>query len=257
LKLLDPAPSLAILNSVNTLLMMSGTMPSKDYIETVWGIKDCEEIKVSTQYADDYYKVFPKESKKREILDTVTSAYGDRDKNWDKYVDIIRDVFFKHTLSTLVCCPSYEFAITLHQMLKTFIPVYCEDRSTSTEIVLNILKAKRMVVLAVARGKILEGVEFLQDGHSLIDSVVIAGVPFPVPDLFYKVRASKIMDRLQIPEQNRNQFSYHVFSKLPAVMVMRQAAGRAIRTPTDHATVYYADKRFKDIQTFYVAIMYA
>ena len=53
IKLLDPAPSLQILKQPEILVLMSGTMPSRDYVEKVWGIEGCEEISVLREYAQE------------------------------------------------------------------------------------------------------------------------------------------------------------------------------------------------------------
>jgi hypothetical protein len=39
-----------------------------------------------------------------------------------------------------------------------------------------------IIIIAVAHGKLLEGVELIEDGKSLIDCVVIAGIPYVSKD---------------------------------------------------------------------------
>ncbi|MDH2901202.1 MAG: hypothetical protein PXY39_09545 [archaeon] len=43
-------------------------------------------------------------------------------------------------------------------------------------------------------------VEFVQDSRSLIDCVVIAGIPYAVPDDLYKLRLAKVTQRLRIED---------------------------------------------------------
>lgn len=48
--------------------MMSGTMPSCDYVEKVWGIDGCAEISVLREYGQDYHRVFNKNNLYLEVL---------------------------------------------------------------------------------------------------------------------------------------------------------------------------------------------
>jgi DNA excision repair protein ERCC-2 len=104
----------------------------------------------------------------------------------------------------------------------------------------------RLIILAVAHGKILEGVEFVKNGSSLVDSVVVVGVPFPVPDEVYKWRLKKIVERLGISAKNVRSFEDEYFMHIPALVTVRQAVGRAVRFPSDKAVFYLADRRFRD-----------
>ncbi len=241
LKVVDPASTLSILNESRVLLLMSGTMPPADYVQKVWGIEGCEEIRVSKDYDEDYHSVFPRRSRKVEVIDGVSSAYNQRKgEDWiRRYVEIIQSAFKLGSLSTLVCCPSYSIASKINNELRVE-KKYLETRATSVQEVMDVL-GSRLIILAVARGKILEGVEFVKNGASLIDSVVVAGVPYPVPDDLYKWRVKKIMSRLGV---STNEFRY--FMQIPALTVVKQAIGRAIRFPADTVSVYLADSRFRD-----------
>ncbi|MDH2901201.1 MAG: hypothetical protein PXY39_09540 [archaeon] len=117
IKLVDPAPSLKILKEPEILVMMSGTMPSGDYIEKVWGIEGCKEISVQIKYAEEYYSVFSKENLRFELIHDkeMTASWGNRkfvgEKLWQGYGKIINRAFEKESLlSVLVCCPSYFVA---------------------------------------------------------------------------------------------------------------------------------------------------
>lgn len=59
--------------------MMSGTMPGADYVSRVRGLKrEIEEIRVERDYAQDYYSVFPRDAKRFEFVDSVTTRFGER-----------------------------------------------------------------------------------------------------------------------------------------------------------------------------------
>ena len=246
LRSVDPSLVLSALNNAGVLILMSGTMPPTDYVEKVWGITGCEEIRITHDYPEDYYAVFPREAKRIVISENISSKFDERnDELWSKYAEIIDSAFSQSKSSTLVCCSSYQIAEKIRDRVKSL--TYLENRSTSLEGVLHQISTapdSRMVIIAVAHGKILEGVEFVRDGSSLIDSVVIAGVPYPVPDEMYKWRLKKIMQRLGISPLNKRGFEDEYFMHIPALVTVRQAIGRAIRFPSDVATIYLADRRF-------------
>jgi DNA excision repair protein ERCC-2 len=245
LKVLDPASFLSPLNEAKGLLLMSGTMPSKDYVEKVWGIGGCEEIRISKEYPEDYYSVFPRDAKSIEVISDVTTAWQVRKKGGDRwsrrYAEIADAAFNMAKKSVLVSCPSYSVAQRIFESVKS--PKYLETRETSIQDVVEKVIESRIVVVAVARGKVLEGVEFVDGNASLVDCVIIAGVPFPVPDELHEWRARKIMRRLVVSENDSN-FKSAYFMREPALTLVRQAVGRAIRFPSDRATIYLADERF-------------
>ena len=251
IRLLDPAPALQILKQPEILVMMSGTMPSRDYVEKVWGIDGCSEISVLRDYAQDYYSVFKKDSIDFQVIQDpqVTTRWGNRKRGgedlWQRYAQIINRTFEETGLSVLVCCPSYSIA----QRISNYIqgPKFVEDRQTPIQEVKKlILAGGRRIILAVAHGKLLEGVELAENGKSLIDSVVVAGIPYPVPDDLYKLRFAKVTQRLGIEDGTPEigQFEREYFRHQPALMTVRQAIGRAARYPQDRAKIILADSRF-------------
>ena len=251
IRLLDPAPALQILKQPEILVMMSGTMPSSDYVEKVWGIDGCREISVLREYAQEYYSVFNRDSLDFQVIQDpqVTTSWSYRKRGgeelWQRYAQIINRTFEESGLSVLVCCPSYSVA----QRISNYIqwPKFVEDRQTPIQEVKKlILAAGRRVILAVAHGKLLEGVELVEDGKSLIDCVVIAGIPYPVPDDLYKLRFGKVTQRLGIEDGTLEigQFEREYFRHQPALMTVKQAIGRAARYPEDRAKIILADSRF-------------
>jgi DNA excision repair protein ERCC-2 len=251
IRLVDPAPPLQILKQPEILVMMSGTMPSTDYVEKVWGIEGCSEISVLKKYARDYYSVFSRENLEYRVDAQVTTGWSHRKSGgemlWRRYAEIVNRAFDEESsLSMLVCCPSYFVAerISNYILPRKFV----EDRQTPIEEVKRLILASgtRIVVVAVAHGKLLEGVELVEDGRSLIDCVVVAGIPYPVPDDIYKLRFAKVTKRLGIEDGTREigRFERECFRHQPALMTVRQAIGRAVRYPDDRAKIILADSRF-------------
>ena len=252
IKMLDPAPSLQILKQPKILVMMSGTMPSSDYVEKVWGIEGCKEISVLRHYAKEYYSVFNKDNLDFKVIEDpqVTTSWSYRQRTgeelWQRYAQIINRTFEEESkLSVLVCCPSYSVAQRISNYIQA--PKFVEDRQTPIQEVKKlILAGGRRIIIAVAHGKLLEGVELVEEGRSLIDCVVIAGIPYPVPDDLYKLRFAKVTQRLGIQDGTREigQFETEYFRHQPALMTVKQAIGRATRYPEDRAKIILADSRF-------------
>jgi hypothetical protein len=87
---------------------------------------------------------------------------------------------------------------------------------------------------AVARGKFMEGVEYIREGKSMLKVVVMAGVPFPNP------RDEYLQDVISASGVRRDEMM-----RWMALAITTQTLGRAIRTPDDEAVAYLLDKRFK------------
>ncbi|MHB8567918.1 MAG: helicase C-terminal domain-containing protein [Nitrososphaerales archaeon] len=246
LRVVDPAVVLSILNEARGLMLMSGTMPGEDYVKKVWAIgKDTEAISVEREYAQEYYSVFPKDARRFELDSSVTSTYARRTAStWEKYAEIVEDAYSQTGSNVLVCCPSYDLAEKISQHLKS--PLIVERKGTAHAEVASKLSEGKHIVMSVARGKLLEGVEFTANGLSLIDTVVIAGIPYAVPDEYHDYRARRILARLGIGEEDENfsRIKFEYFSKQPALVTVKQAIGRAVRSPGDRARIILADSRF-------------
>ncbi|NOZ76727.1 MAG: hypothetical protein GXO65_03435, partial [Euryarchaeota archaeon] len=101
----------------------------------------------------------------------------------------------------------------------------------------------KKTVLAVAGGKLSEGVEFTLDREgvrkSVVSTVIIAGLPFPVPDLEMEIKRAFFEERYG---QGR---SFILLSVLPMINRVLQAVGRAIRSEEDRASIVFLDDRLE------------
>ena len=252
IKVLDPSQNLKILSEAGGLLLMSGTMPSKERIVKVWGLENVEEIRLLRDYPTEYYSVFPRENRETRVITTVTSKFATRGElTWSSYASIIEQVHSNNPKMTLVCCPSYSVAQNIYRQLSEEgrEGSYLETRDTRVEEVFQKIsdadaRGSRMIVFGVARGKILEGVEFVKDDSSLVGAVVIAGIPYPIPNDVHRWRSKLVMERLSMA--NDKNLESEFFMNQPALIEVRQAIGRAIRFPNDRATIYLADSRFAE-----------
>lgn len=232
-KPLDPSNYLNFLNEIEVpVVLMSGTLPPVDYMRKVWDIKreidfiDTEKFLGSNGWG----------TKKFYLGRDVTTQYSLRSEGmWRRYASYLMRVFFSASNSVLSVVPSYEIGGKIAKFVQ--LPeLILEREGTTLDQIERIVNEKKSLILAVARGKLSEGVEFTQDGKSLISDVVIVGIPYPVPDDYQEDRLLSITERTNIsPEEMR--FIY-------ASMLVRQAIGRAIRSREDSVNIWLLDKRF-------------
>jgi len=94
----------------------------------------------------------------------------------------------------------------------------------------------------VAGGKFSEGVEFtaIRNGErrSLVGAVIIAGLPFPVPDVEMEIKRKAY-------EKKFGSRAFLLLSVLPMVNRILQACGRAVRSDKDRAVVVILDDRIE------------
>ncbi len=237
-------------------------MPGADYVSKVWGLKrEIEEIRVERDYPQDYYSVFPRDARRFELVDSVTTRFAERaESTWERYAYIVDIAHSSSEKNVLVYVPSCSIAEKVSRHLA--IPHIREWKMTSHEEVLRRLhdgreEKKRYAMISVAHGKLVEGIEFVDEhkGDSLIDTVVIAGIPYPVPDEYHRRRAESILKRLGTEEGGYSNDGGYIdvgrlkamyFLMQHALIAVRQAIGRAIRTPSDRATIFLADSRFNE-----------
>ncbi len=224
-----------------SVVLMSGTLPDKEYLQDVFGIED--EI-LYLDVEEKFGPVFPPENTTTLLLTFVTSKFTRRTREmYGRIAQVIDQARTRIRKTILVVYPSYEFMqeilkrITLgnHDIVET------EDtRISSVED--HVLRYGDATIHAVAGGKLCEGIEILdpKTSESMIRGVIVVGVPYPQPDDYinrvYRRLAAKI---------GLERAWEHLFMDTAAMRV-RQALGRAIRSERDRAVFVLADNRFLD-----------
>lgn len=113
-----------------------------------------------------------------------------------------------------------------------------QDAAETSYALMNYVKAcdcgRGAVLLAVARGKVSEGVDF---DHHLGRAVLMFGIPYVyTQSRILKARLEYLRDQFQIKEND--------FLTFDALRHAAQCVGRAIRGKTDYGIMIFADKRF-------------
>jgi len=113
-----------------------------------------------------------------------------------------------------------------------------QDAAETSLALLNYIKAcdngRGAVLLAVARGKVSEGVDF---DHHLGRAVLMFGIPYTfTQSKILKARLEYLRDQFQIREND--------FLTFDAMRHAAQCVGRVLRGKTDYGIMIFADKRF-------------
>ncbi|BDB97207.1 helicase C-terminal domain-containing protein [Saccharolobus caldissimus] len=219
-----------------TFMLMSGTMQPLDYLRDVIGIKrklvyiDVEKI-TKNKISGSYECL---------ISIDVTSAYSLRSERMAaRYASYLLKIFYNSKSHILAIFPSYEFMRFISKFLN--IKYLMENSDTDIEEVMEkAKKEEKLLIMGIARGKLSEGIEIVNNGSSMISDVVIVGVPYPPIDDYLKIRVEEISKRI------KKDLSDDLI-RIQALIAVKQSIGRAIRGPNDKATVWLLDKRFDSL----------
>lgn len=232
-KMLDPSYLLDVLNAEIGILLMSGTLPSKDYLRDVYGInRDDDIIK--------YYQVDGNNSNfTYSYSNELTSRYEERSEEmYSLYASTIADIYSNADRHVLALFPSYNMLYTIIKLLPRGIDRYAENRGSTLEGLKEYCSSrKKVLIMAVARGKFSEGIELVEGGRSLISDVVIAGMPFKQYDDYVKDSLGFLRSRI-----NKDRIDRIMLEEV--FITVRQAIGRSVRSSNDKAKVWLLDRRF-------------
>ncbi|BDC19714.1 ATP-dependent DNA helicase [Acidianus sp. HS-5] len=233
-KPITPEKYVSILNDSSlSVILMSGTLQSKEFLREVLGITK------QIDYIDAEKEMKKKLSGSIECILAldVTSAYSLRTKEmWKKYASYILKIFYQSQGYVLAVFSSYMMMNEVMSLVN--LPKLVENEKTNLEDVYRL--KEKAVIAAVARGKLSEGIELTKDGRSLISDVVLVGIPYPAVDDYLKLQAEEIS---KITKHDVKDLLINT----TAVIAVKQAIGRAIRSVNDKANVWLLDKRYDSI----------
>ncbi len=237
-KPIDSSAYIDILNEPDlSIMLMSGTLQPLEYFQAL-GITrkmiyiDAEqETKKKLSGSYDCY-----------ISLDVTTSYPLRNENmWKKYASYLLKIYYNSSKHVFSIFPSYEILDNVTKFIKS-IPLLKESENSNIEDIIEKVRKgnEKYLIAAVARGKLSEGIELVSEGQSLISDVVIAGIPYPAIDDYLKLRLEKMSKRLGKDVQQ-------LVMDTTALIAVKQAIGRGIRSEKDFVHVWLLDKRFDKI----------
>jgi len=221
---LDPAHITDIIRNVHSSIHMSGTLILENYRATI-------NLPESTKLVR-YPSPFPPENLKIIYATDVTTRYAELQDNIEKLREYIENIISLHR-NTVVFFPSYAL---MHRILEDMhISVDIESRKMAQDSLASMLQKFRMkggTLFSVFGGRISEGLDF--PGKQL-EIVVIVGIPFPRPTPKVKM--------LEKYYDYKFGHGWDFAFREPALIKMRQAIGRLIRTENDRGIAVILDRR--------------
>jgi Rad3-related DNA helicases len=211
------------------VVYISGTLPISLFAET---LAISEYVKLDVSFSD----FIPRHNYLSVIDVGVTTKFEERDE--EMYLKIADRLAAAINLSpggVLAMFPSYEVMKGVRKYLKISIPHWYEG---SQEVDWESLTDK-FFIGAVARGRYVEGVEYVKDGKNLLAFVVVVGVPYPEPSAYLERRVEMMRPRLGEKAWSA-VYLYH------AVVNIRQAIGRLFRGPQDRGVLVFLDRRYAE-----------
>lgn len=225
------------LSNAWAVVLMSGTIPSDRFAAHVLGVsRDYTYVNAEFHYGATHGR----DARMVVASLDVSSRYAERGHyTYSLYANYVMRIADSLSGGKLVVYPSYEILESVTSRIPGGGGIV-EERDTSLAGILEILEGRRdFVIHAVAGGKLVEGVEYVdKDGRSLISTVIVAGVPYPQPNQYTDAFIETLAKRL-----GKRESKHYVYTVSAAVKV-RQAVGRAIRGPDDRAVVFLLDRRF-------------
>lgn len=219
-------------------ILMSGTLPPTEYLALVLGINgrvgEIEELRLPSPFGGNVRLL---------ALRNISSRYLERtEENFRRMAGLIDKVYSAIPSGVvLTVFPSYDFMKSVRAYLRS-TPLCVERRDTKLRDIIGFArKHSKLLLLSVAWGKIVEGIEIVVDGKSLVSAIVIAGLPVPEPGVIeensLKILSMKIGDR--------DLAWKHVYLSPAAIRVL-QAIGRGVRSERDRVLVILLDERMLD-----------
>ncbi len=232
------------LEKARAAILLSGTLPRGDYVRELLGVERPVEY-IDTELM--FGPFIPPSNIYVAVGKSVTTRYRERSpamfRSIAVYVSLISRLM---PGAKLAVYPSYDLMKSIVNKMPAGLPMIVEDKSTSlSDVHDRLLSEPNMLINAVADGKLVEGVEFVINGANLLTTVIIVGVPFPQPGIYTGTKLEVLSERL-----GRSRANYYVYL-FSAMIKVRQALGRATRSPDDRAAYFLLDYRYlrRDIRS--------
>lgn len=173
-----------------------------------------------------------------------TSKFSKRTSNlYRNMAQAISRLHKINTEHTLVIAPSYTFMMHIESEITKLRTeeIFKEPRGrkVASNWFVELLQRKHNIILAVANGKLAEGLELLDPikGRSLITMVVIAGLPYTPQTQLNLFLRDIYTDRWGF------QVAEDIIMKLPMIQAVQQGSGRGIRSQEDYCATVILDHR--------------
>jgi len=233
LRCIDPSIAASpVINGARSAVLMSGTLWSMDYYIDVLGV-DRERVRRL-----NIPPVYPPENRLILVDTAVTTKYEERKPELlEEIAYRLSEVLDVVPGRVAVYFPSYELMKAIMENVKTSRPTLVERHGMKHEEALKFLSSSRLSLIAgVARGKLSEGVDMVENGRGMLKAVIIVGLPYP--------RKSELQEAIsRYYRQKYGARARKYAYELPCLTALAQAAGRLIRSPADRGVILIMDRR--------------
>ena len=233
-----------IFSSVRSAVLMSATLPPAEYLVSMLGL---EESRVNTVLAGDPW------GKRIEAISFsgISSRYAERNpETYRLYGQLITKICSLDNVSrALAVFPSYSFLANVWPHVRVSPKIREYPETTLEEVLSKIASLDRFLLMVVAWGKLVEGIELKILSKNLVDSIIIAGLPMPEPSLENLKILELLRDRL-----NDEYKAWKYVFYFPAIAKVVQAIGRGVRSEHDRPRVFILDERVRGEGEEYLAL---
>ncbi|MDW5562999.1 MAG: ATP-dependent DNA helicase [Methanomassiliicoccus sp.] len=233
--LIDPSPVTApVLARVRSSLIMSGTLHPPEMFAELLGARNA--------VCRSYPSPFPQENRLVLASGRVSSRY--RCRGQTMYASIAEEIARsadKVPGNVAAFFPSYELLGQVEGYLAAMVGdrrILAERREhgkNEKEALVHQLREGRNLLLGTMGGSLSEGVDFRDN---LLGAVFIVGLPLAPPSREMEGMLHRMEGKYGTKKANLYVQVY------PAISKVLQAAGRAIRSGTDRATIVLLDDRY-------------
>ena len=228
LRFLDVSNQLNFLKQFKSVLFISGTLTPFEKFKDELGIEEANERAISVPYLESNLRVL--------YTDEVNLSYYKRLESEEKLLEILEDFINRTSYNTMVLATSYEQLSKIRD-LNFKRKIFFERKNiTNLELadMIESFKQNGGVLMGVINGRLSEGLDL---PGKFLEVAIIAGLPYPKPS----------------PETNAMETYYDMkFKKgwyyayeAVAIMKLKQALGRLIRSPKDRGVAIILDSRAK------------
>ncbi len=236
---MDPAEIAApVIEEAQSAVLMSGTLPPGNMVADFLGVtRPAKTVDVELMYGP----VMPPRNKYTVIALDVSTRYSERGKRtYDLYSSYIMDIHDALPGVKLAVYPSYDVMYSIVSRLGDPSGMVVERRKTTlSEVLRRLYTGDEILIHAVAGGKLVEGVEYVDsNGRSMLSTVIVVGIPYPQPNPYTRDYIESLSKR--IGSKKAREYAYQI----QASIKVRQAMGRAIRSREDKAVIFLLDHRY-------------
>ena len=228
---LYPERVINVLKETYANVFMSATMMPLNMYAEMFNINDIT-------YTRNYHNPFPKSNKIAIIDDRITTVYKSRsDQQFKNIANNLYTIKEHIPGNVAVFFPSFSVLKNVNKYIKNEVIIQEKNmKNVELERLIDQLNpSDNKMLLGVMGGSLSEGIDYKSN---TLKGVVVVGLPLAVPTLEIKAKIAYLNKKF---DGKGDDYAY----RIPAIMRVIQAAGRAIRNENDKAAIVFMDNRYK------------